>query len=157
MQAVNVHEVMVHAIANSISETYSKRLNIRQELHAANDRVTADPARLQQVFWNLLRNATKFTPIGGSITIRTANPGNDGRLLVEIKDSGVGIAAENLPRIFDAFEQGDTRATLLFNVRAVSGWSSTNSTRERRPSSRPTAAPSGAEVFVTTLSEVVSS
>jgi PAS domain S-box-containing protein len=114
MQHVSVHEVLVHAIHNSSSETSGKRLDIRQELHATNDRVTADPARLQQVFWNLLRNATKFTPEGGNITIRTSNFGNDGRLLVEVKDSGVGIAADNLPRIFDAFEQGDARTTLLF-------------------------------------------
>ena len=114
MQPVSVHEVLAHAIHNSISDTSGKQLHIRQELHATNDRVTADPARLQQVFWNLLRNATKFTPEGGNITVRTSNPGSDGRLLVEIKDSGVGIAADNLPRIFDAFEQGDARTTLLF-------------------------------------------
>lgn len=114
LQVVSVHEVLGHAIQNSISATSGKRLHIRQELHATNDRVTADSTRLQQVFWNLLRNATKFTPEGGNITIHTSNPGNDGRLLVEIKDSGVGIAADNLPRIFDAFEQGDARVTLLF-------------------------------------------
>jgi PAS domain S-box-containing protein len=114
MQPVSVHEVLAHAIHNSISAASGKRLHIRQDLHATNDRVTADPARLQQVFWNLLRNATKFTPEGGNITIGTSNPGSDGRLLVEIQDSGVGIAADNLPRIFDAFEQGDARTTLLF-------------------------------------------
>jgi signal transduction histidine kinase/CheY-like chemotaxis protein len=114
LQPVSVHEVLAHAIHNSISDTSGKQLQIRQELHATSDRVTADPARLQQVFWNLLRNATKFTPEGGNIIVRTSNPGSDGRLLVEIKDSGVGIAAHNLPRIFDAFEQGDARTTLLF-------------------------------------------
>jgi signal transduction histidine kinase len=114
MQPVSVHEVLVHAIRNSVSDTSSKRLHVRQELHATNDRVMADPARLQQVFWNLLRNAAKFTPEGGKITIRTLNPGNDGRLLVEIKDTGVGIPPDILPRIFDAFQQGDVHVARLF-------------------------------------------
>jgi CheY-like chemotaxis protein len=114
MQTVSIHEVLNHAIQNSISQTSSKRLHILREFNATLDRVTADPTRLQQVFWNLLRNATKFTPEGGNITIRTSNSDNGKRLLVEIKDSGVGIEAQNLARIFDAFEQGDARETLLF-------------------------------------------
>lgn len=114
MEVVSVHDVLAYAIRNSISETSGKRLHVRQEFHASNDSVTGDSARLQQVFWNLLRNAAKFTPERGNITIRTRNPDNDERLLVEIQDSGVGIAAEDLPRIFNAFEQGSSRTTLLF-------------------------------------------
>jgi PAS domain S-box-containing protein len=114
MQAVSVHEVLLHAIRNSISDTSSKRHCVRKEFLASNDRVMADPTRLQQVFWNVLRNATKFTPKGGNITIRTSNPDGDGHIAVEIEDTGVGIAAANLPHIFDAFDQGDTRRTLLF-------------------------------------------
>ncbi len=114
MQPVAVHEVLVHAIRNGISETSGKPLRVHQEFRASNDGVIADPARLQQVFWNLLRNAAKFTPEGGTIIIRTSNRGNDGPLLVEVIDNGVGIEAQNLPHIFDAFEQGDVRVTLLF-------------------------------------------
>ena len=65
----------------------------------------ADPARLQQIFWNLINNAVKFTPPNGQITITTTND-SAGKLRVEIADSGMGIEAEALPKIFDAFEQG---------------------------------------------------
>src|SRR5205807_8895203 len=65
----------------------------------------ADPARLQQIFWNLIKNAVKFTPEGGRLQIRTGN--DDGQFRVEISDSGMGIDAETLPKIFNAFEQGD--------------------------------------------------
>jgi two-component system CheB/CheR fusion protein len=74
--------------------------------------VHADPARLQQVFWNLLRNAAKFTSESGNIYIRTESIG--GKVHVEVRDTGVGIAAEFLPRIFDAFEQGDMKTTRQF-------------------------------------------
>ena len=63
-----------------------------------------DPARLQQVFWNLLRNAIKFTPAGGRVTIRTRDE-TGGRLRVQVSDSGIGIQPEALLRIFHAFEQ----------------------------------------------------
>jgi CheY-like chemotaxis protein len=76
--------------------------------------VTADPARLQQVFWNLVRNAVKFTPDGGDIAIRTWGTPESGQLFVEVKDTGVGIPAEVLPRVFDAFEQGDVGTTRQF-------------------------------------------
>src|SRR6266403_5400915 len=65
----------------------------------------ADPARLQQIFWNLINNAVKFTPRNGQIIITTSNDSR-GQLRVEIADTGLGIEAETLPRIFDAFEQG---------------------------------------------------
>ena len=74
--------------------------------------VWADPARLQQVFWNLLRNAVKFTPQGGQIVIRFINDGS--RLKIEIADTGVGILPEVIPRLFIAFEQGEKTVTRFF-------------------------------------------
>jgi PAS domain S-box-containing protein len=114
MQPVRVHELLRHVIYSSSAETSGKRLQIRHDLRAANDRLTADPARLQQVFWNLVRNAIKFTPEGGEITVRTSNPGGNGRLRVEVEDNGMGIPPETLPRVFDAFEQGEVRMTRQF-------------------------------------------
>ena len=115
MQPVRVHDLLRHVIQSSLSDTSGKRLHVRHELDAVNDRLTADPARLQQVFWNLLRNSVKFTPAGGEIIVRTSNATGDGaRLVVEISDSGVGIPPDVLPRIFDAFEQGDQRMTRQF-------------------------------------------
>ena len=78
---------------------------IQLELGARRHFVDGDPARLQQVFWNLLNNARKFTPADGCITVRTSNNG-DGRIRVTVSDTGVGIELEFLPRIFTAFEQG---------------------------------------------------
>lgn len=76
------------------------------DLAATRHHVFADPARLQQVFWNLLNNAGKYTPPAGRITIRTADA-HDGRISVEVADTGIGIAPELLPNIFDAFVQGE--------------------------------------------------
>ena len=114
MQNVHVHELLRHVMQSGISEASAKRLILRQELAAPNDKLIGDPARLQQVFWNLLRNAVKFTSDGGSITVRTRAVADGDRLQVEIQDTGLGIAAEALPRIFDAFDQGDVRTTRQF-------------------------------------------
>ena len=116
-QAVRVHEILRHVLQSSVSDMDAKRLDVVSHLDATDDRVTADPARLQQVFWNILRNAAKFTPERGRITVRTTNaasPSGAAQLVVEITDTGAGIAPEQLSRIFDAFEQGDVRTTRQF-------------------------------------------
>ena len=68
--------------------------------------VDADAVRLQQVFWNLLRNAIKFTPRGGHVRIRGRRQG-DLHVVVEVSDDGVGIGPDLLPHLFNAFQQGD--------------------------------------------------
>jgi CheY-like chemotaxis protein len=67
--------------------------------------VRGDPARLQQVLWNLLINAVKYTSEGGWIVIRTSSSGL-GRLAIEVADNGIGIQPDHLPHLFDAFERG---------------------------------------------------
>jgi len=67
-------------------------------------RVNADPARLQQVLWNLFKNAIKFTPSGGCIHVRTFNP-DPQSVAIEVNDTGVGIAPESLEDIFLPFHQ----------------------------------------------------
>ena len=66
------------------------------------------------MFWNLLRNAVKFTPDGGEVLIRTWNAQTTDHLYVEVRDTGVGIDPDVLPRIFDAFEQGEASVTRQF-------------------------------------------
>jgi len=66
--------------------------------------IAAVPERLQQVFANLLGNAVKFTPKGGTITLRVSE--EDNHILVEVIDTGIGISPEDLPRIFDDFYRG---------------------------------------------------
>jgi CheY-like chemotaxis protein len=67
--------------------------------------VRADPGRLQQVLWNLLANAVKFTPSGGSVQVLLGRDGNDA--VVRVIDSGIGIAPDFLPYVFDRFRQQD--------------------------------------------------
>ena len=74
--------------------------------------VEVDVARLQQVFWNLLKNAIKFTPHGGGVDVRCRPEG--GQVVVEVNDSGIGIDAVALPRIFNAFEQAERSITRQF-------------------------------------------
>jgi PAS domain S-box-containing protein len=112
VQPTRVHTAIKQAIQHCDGEMSAKKLNVRLDLQADNDLVNADPARLQQVFWNLLRNAAKFTPENGNIFIRTENA--DGKVRVEVRDTGMGIASEFLNKVFDAFEQGDLRTTRQF-------------------------------------------
>jgi len=67
--------------------------------------IEADPGRLQQVFWNLLKNAVKFTPLGGCVGVRCYRS-TGGKAVVEVTDSGEGIDPALLPRLFKPFEQG---------------------------------------------------
>ena len=87
------------------AESVRKQLDMRVELSATNHRVIVDRARIQQVFWNVLKNAQQFTPERGTISIRSFNEGQE-KLLFEITDSGKGIEPDLLPKIFEAFEQG---------------------------------------------------
>lgn len=66
--------------------------------------VDADPTRLEQIIGNVLANAVRYTPAGGSIDVRVR--GQDDKAVVEIMDTGIGMSAELLPRIFDVFVQG---------------------------------------------------
>jgi signal transduction histidine kinase/CheY-like chemotaxis protein len=141
VETVDAHELVGQAVEICREQLAGKGLAVEVELKAARAHVRADGARLQQVLWNLINNAVKFTPGGGRITIATrngegaafvgsaradrlfiehagrqrsaeANPASrDGPLLViEVTDSGVGIEPELLPRIFNAFEQGEHAA-----------------------------------------------
>jgi signal transduction histidine kinase/CHASE1-domain containing sensor protein/ActR/RegA family two-component response regulator len=111
---VDVHQVIADAIAVCPpDEVDHKRLAITRDLRAGERYVHGDSARLQQVFWNLVKNAIKFTPPDGRITIRSTNEPADpldevptSWLVVEVVDTGLGVEAEVLPKIFDAFEQG---------------------------------------------------
>ena len=71
--------------------------------------VRADPGRLQQVLWNLLANAVKFTPPGGNVQVLLGRDGNDA--VIRVIDSGIGIAPDFLPHVFDRFRQQDASIT----------------------------------------------
>ena len=106
------HDLIKRAVEITRSDALGKNHHLDLDLGADEHYVNADAARLQQVFWNLIKNAVKFTPEGGTITISTRNEGES--MLVEVSDSGIGIEPEILPQVFDAFHQGDTRITRKF-------------------------------------------
>lgn len=109
VETCDVHEVLRHSLDGVRSDAEAKGLNLRVDAAAAKSFVRADPARLQQVFWNLLRNAVKFTPAGGSIMVRSHNvmaTNDEAMVVVEVQDTGRGIEPQDLERIFQPFEQG---------------------------------------------------
>ena len=83
----------------------SAGLTLTLDLPAGAVWASGDPVRLSQVVGNLLHNATKFTDAGGRVTVRLSAEGGEAVLTVE--DTGVGIAADALPRLFEAFSQAD--------------------------------------------------
>jgi CheY-like chemotaxis protein len=109
LQPTEAHEVLRHALDICQPSIAARGLQVDLHLRAQNTIIQADPARLQQVFWNLISNAVKFTPEGGKITIATGNDENGQSLKVEISDTGVGVDPSKLARIFDAFEQAAQR------------------------------------------------
>ncbi len=111
--AVNMESVIARSVEICQAEATAKSLKIERLLHARRPWVSADPGRLQQILWNLIKNAVKFTPANGNITIQTSD-GADGRIVVEVIDNGIGIHPQVLPRIFNAFEQGDKEITQRF-------------------------------------------
>jgi signal transduction histidine kinase len=103
-EVVDAHVLLRNALEICQSEIDQKKLELCLDLAATKVFLQADPARLQQIFWNLIKNAVKFTPNTGSLAIRTSNNGNN-EFCVDVQDSGCGIVPEVLPRIFHAFEQ----------------------------------------------------
>ncbi|MFL6567684.1 MAG: PAS domain S-box protein [Chthoniobacterales bacterium] len=104
-QRVDAHAVGRDALMMSRSDIHRKGLSVTTHWDAKQHHVWADPVRLEQVFWNLINNAVKFTGPGGEISIQTWNENDE--LLLGVTDSGIGIEPTKQESIFDAFEQGD--------------------------------------------------
>jgi PAS domain S-box-containing protein len=111
-EAVDVHRLLHTAVQIAQNDILEKQIELAIDLCATNHYIWADPVRIQQVFWNLLNNAVKFTPKGGRVTIRSSNEG--GQFVFEINDTGIGIEAERQSRIFEAFDQGELSITRQF-------------------------------------------
>jgi signal transduction histidine kinase len=106
---IDIHDVLRHSVEICFAKG-DRQPSI--ELAAHRHHVRGDPARLRQVFWNLANNAVKFTPAGQPIAIRSRNSENS--VEIDIADSGVGIEPEFMPRLFNAFEQGDPNQARTF-------------------------------------------
>ena len=108
-EPVNLCAVIELATEPVRAETAAREIDLAVELPDCPLVVQGAPVRLQQVVWNLLSNAVKFTPRGGRVGVRVWREGDEAR--VEVSDSGVGIAAEFLPHVFDRFRQADGSTT----------------------------------------------
>ena len=113
LETVNLHEILERAYEICREEILAKDLRFDLGLRAQSLHVEGDPARLQQVFWNLIKNSVKFTPERGRITIETSNPSPE-EIEIRITDSGIGIEREKLGKVFNAFEQGQNSITRRF-------------------------------------------
>jgi PAS domain S-box-containing protein len=104
---VDAHALLQEALLTVRSELDQKRIALKTNLKAERYRVKGDAVRLQQVFWNVLKNAVKFTAAGGNIAVATSTNAATEALIISITDDGIGMTSPELARIFEAFAQGE--------------------------------------------------
>ena len=113
LEDCDAHTIIENALETAHSAIAAKELTVATELKAKEYHIMADCIRLQQVFWNLINNAVKFTSQRGQITIRTFNDKN-ARFHFEITDTGIGIEPQRLTSLFQPFEQADPSVNRQF-------------------------------------------
>jgi PAS domain S-box-containing protein len=111
-RSVDLGAIVGQSLETMEEEARAKGVVIEPLLDDAGSLVSGDASRLQQICWNLLSNALKFTPRGGRVSVRLTFDGPWARL--EVADSGVGIRPEFLPHVFDRFQQADLAITRQF-------------------------------------------
>jgi signal transduction histidine kinase/CheY-like chemotaxis protein len=103
---------IVNAAIDSIRPAAeAKSIRLQTMLHPAAGPISGDADRLQQIVWNLLTNAVKFTPKGGRIQVKLQRV--DSHVEIVVSDSGIGISKEFLPHVFDRFRQADASTTRI--------------------------------------------
>jgi PAS domain S-box-containing protein len=113
LEDCDAHTIIRNALETAHSAIVAKQLKVSTKLEAKEYHILADCIRLQQVFWNLINNAVKFTSQGGEITIRTFND-KQARFHFEIADTGIGIEPQRLASLFRPFEQADPSVNRQF-------------------------------------------
>jgi signal transduction histidine kinase/DNA-binding response OmpR family regulator len=113
LEVVDANELLREAANICRNDIAEKCIELVLDISAKQRWVKGDATRLQQVFWNLIKNAVKFTAGKGRIVLESFNS-PDGDLCVRVSDTGIGIEPEILPRIFLAFEQGRSSITRQF-------------------------------------------
>jgi len=103
---LDAHEVINNVVEICRPEAQARNLTLNLNLRAGGHHVAGDAAKFQQIVWNLLKNAIKFTADHGEITISSSNP-EPQLLAIAVHDTGIGIEPEIMNRIFDPFEQGE--------------------------------------------------
>jgi signal transduction histidine kinase/ActR/RegA family two-component response regulator len=108
IEPVDAHDLLRRAVEICETDIRTRNLRLTLDLRAQHPLLEADPARIQQIFWNLISNAVKYTPLEGAIALRTQDDESAGTLRVEVSDSGIGIEPDRLESVFDAFEQANS-------------------------------------------------
>jgi len=104
--SIDAHQAISNVVEMCRADADARKLQVHLDLRAGTHHVSADAAKFQQIIWNLLKNAIKFTNENGNVTISSSNPSPQ-ILTIAVRDTGVGIEPEIMERIFDPFEQGD--------------------------------------------------
>jgi PAS domain S-box-containing protein len=109
VRATEVADVIESAVESVLPAAQARDIRLQRVLDSGHCLVSGDPARLQQVVWNLLTNAIKFTPKGGRVQIRLERVNSHVEIIVS--DTGAGISADVLPHVFERFHQADSTST----------------------------------------------
>jgi PAS domain S-box-containing protein len=112
LHQISFTAVVAAAVDSATPAAEAKGIRLKAMLGATQDIVSADGARLQQVVWNLLTNAIKFTPKGGQVQVLLQRVNSSVEL--SVSDNGIGISAKYLPQVFDRFSQNDSSTTRQF-------------------------------------------
>jgi|GEM_PF-1695929 len=112
-EKVDVHDLIRHVVTVCNDDMQSKKIVLSLKLEAQHYHVKADSARMQQVLWNILRNAVKFSPRQAGVNVTTSN-GPTGDLRITIDDRGIGMSPETIGKLFRPFEQGGDAVTRRF-------------------------------------------
>ena len=104
--SIDAHEAVLNVIEICRAEANAKNLHVYPDLRAGAHHVSADTAKFQQIIWNLLKNAIKFTGEDGEIIISSSNP-EPQTVVITVRDTGIGVEPDIMERIFDPFEQGE--------------------------------------------------
>ncbi|HEY1663293.1 MAG TPA: HAMP domain-containing sensor histidine kinase [Verrucomicrobiae bacterium] len=106
-ERVDIHEILTDALNIVRPDSEEKDIQLDLELNATRSDVNGDAVRLQQVFWNILKNAVKFTPRSGTVVVKSSIINDDRSLSIQVTDTGIGMTADESARVFHPFAQGD--------------------------------------------------
>ena len=112
LRRADAHELLLSAMEIVRGDIEDRHLRLSVTLAASRHELVADAPRLEQVFWNVFRNACKFAPENGAVSVRSYNP-NTRTITIEISDNGAGIEPQFVGRVFDAFEKADSQGEAL--------------------------------------------
>jgi PAS domain S-box-containing protein len=115
LSPVELHTICHASLRLIRQEAQKKNITIETHIDSKVDIIQADARRLKQVLLNLLSNAIKFTPFGGTVGLEVDGDSVDQMVRIAIRDSGIGIAAEDMPRLFQPFVQLDSRLARQYN------------------------------------------